>query len=241
MKFAAGTSKNAMRWHPMIIRWCLYMRSKSSKAYDSMRDSGFIKLPSSRTLFDYTHYTKSALGFQPDVVKMLRDEAEKTGMYEETHKRYVGVLFDEIRIKEDLVYDKNSGELIGYCNLASIGNQFMNLEKQFTNQSSLAKFMLIIMVRGVTTSLKFPLAGFATEIITADFLYPIIWKTISLVESVLELKVLFCTCDGASANRKFFQLHKIDDNPDPVYYTENPHDNTIIAVIYISYLMCLTY
>ncbi|XP_070183181.1 uncharacterized protein [Littorina saxatilis] len=25
------------RWHPMVIRWCLYMRSKSAKAYDAMR------------------------------------------------------------------------------------------------------------------------------------------------------------------------------------------------------------
>ena len=39
------SGKNGMRWHPMIIRRCLYMKSKSSKAYDAMRDSGFITLP----------------------------------------------------------------------------------------------------------------------------------------------------------------------------------------------------
>ncbi|KAJ8309864.1 hypothetical protein KUTeg_011729 [Tegillarca granosa] len=60
-----------MRWHPMIVRWCLFMRQKSTKAYDAMRESGFINLPSSRTLYDYSHYTKSTLGIQPDVIKIF--------------------------------------------------------------------------------------------------------------------------------------------------------------------------
>ncbi|XP_063403610.1 uncharacterized protein LOC134687330 [Mytilus trossulus] len=220
--------KNGMRWHPMLIRWCLFMRSKSAKAYDSMRDTGFIKLPSTRTLFDYSHYTKSALGFQPDVMKMLHDEASKLAMYEDNHKSFVGILFDEIKIQEDLVYDKHTGELIGFCDLDSIGNEILNLENLVGNcqKSQVAKFMLVIMVKGVTSNLKFPLAGFATNSITADFLYPIIWKAVSLIECVAKLKVLFCTCDGASPNRRFFQLHKIDNSEEPVYFTINPYDNS---------------
>lgn len=42
-----------------------------------MRDSGFIQLPSARTLFDYSHFTQSALGFHSDVTKMLHEEAKK--------------------------------------------------------------------------------------------------------------------------------------------------------------------
>lgn len=66
-----------------------------------MRDSGFIQLPSARTLFDYSHFTQSALGFQPDVTKMLHKEAKKLilGMFEEKFKNYVGILLDEFRIK----------------------------------------------------------------------------------------------------------------------------------------------
>jgi hypothetical protein len=52
-------SSKGMRWHPMILRWCLYLIQKSNTAYDALRDSGFIILPSTRTLFDYSHYTKS--------------------------------------------------------------------------------------------------------------------------------------------------------------------------------------
>lgn len=103
------------------------------------------------------------------------------------------------------MYDKHTGELIGYCNLDAVGNELLELEKATTNSSSeLAKCMLVFMVRGVATSLKFPLAGFATNSITADFLYPIIWKAISILEVSVGLKVLFFTCDGASANTIFF-------------------------------------
>lgn len=58
----ANSGRNGMRWHPMIIRWCLYIRSKSGEAYNSVRDTGFIKLPSARTLFDYSHFTKKCSG-----------------------------------------------------------------------------------------------------------------------------------------------------------------------------------
>lgn len=65
----------------------------------AMRNSGFTRLPSSRTLFDYSHYTKNALGFQKDVINMLKEEAKKRSMFEEPSKNFVGILFDEIKIK----------------------------------------------------------------------------------------------------------------------------------------------
>ncbi|KAJ8311135.1 hypothetical protein KUTeg_011313 [Tegillarca granosa] len=74
LRSSKDNASRSMRWHPMIVRWCLFMRQKSTKAYDAMRESGFINLPSSRTLYDYSHYTKSTLGIQPDVIKMLKTE-----------------------------------------------------------------------------------------------------------------------------------------------------------------------
>ena len=51
--------------------------------------------------------------------KQLLELARKQKMVDNSDrpwKSYVGLLFDEIKIKEDLVYDKHSGELIGYVN-----------------------------------------------------------------------------------------------------------------------------
>ncbi|XP_033739584.1 uncharacterized protein LOC117326894 [Pecten maximus] len=225
-----SSGKNGMRWHPMIIKWCLYLRHRSAKAYEAMRDGGFINLPSARTLFDYSHYTKSTIGYSTDVVKVLKEEASKRNMYseDESWRGYVGVLFDELKIKEDLVYDKHSGELVGYCDLDSVGNKFMELEKCLNvsadKTTDIAKYVMIVMVRAVTTDLKFPLAAFATKSITADFLYPILWKAIHILENI-NLKVLFLTCDGASANRRFFKLHTLNGH-DFVHYTDNPYDSS---------------
>ena len=67
-------SKTAFRWHPLFIRWCLNIMLTSSKTYDIIRDSGFINLPSKRTLRDYTHWLTSKAGFQDEVDEDLRDE-----------------------------------------------------------------------------------------------------------------------------------------------------------------------
>ena len=67
----------SMRWDPIIIRWCLYLRHLSgSSAYKMLRESGVIKLPSQWTLRDYTYYTKAAPGFCDDIDKQLMEAAK---------------------------------------------------------------------------------------------------------------------------------------------------------------------
>lgn len=60
----AASLKNAksMKWEAAMIRWCLYLRHLSSSAYELLRNSGVLKLPSQRTLRDYTYYTDAATG-----------------------------------------------------------------------------------------------------------------------------------------------------------------------------------
>ena len=102
-----------------------------------------------------------------------------------------------------MVYDNNSGELIGYCNLDKVGNQIMEFENY--SKTDVAKFMLVVMVRGITRDLKFLLAGFATMSITTGFLYPVSWKAIRILEtSIVNLKVLFITCDGSICEPEVF-------------------------------------
>lgn len=95
-KEALSKNPKGMRWHPMMIRWCLYLRHQSSKAYDVMRDSG-IALPSQRTLRDYTHCFKAATGFSKDVDQQLI-LASKILTCEEWKKNVV-VLVDEMYIR----------------------------------------------------------------------------------------------------------------------------------------------
>ena len=59
--------KRGMRWHPLMVKWCLYLRHKSSSAYELLRESGCLTLPSQRTLRDYTHHVKANVGFSAEV------------------------------------------------------------------------------------------------------------------------------------------------------------------------------
>ena len=57
----------SMRWHPLMIKWYLYLRHLSGKAYETLRASGCVKLPSQRTLRDYTHCVNATTGFSTAV------------------------------------------------------------------------------------------------------------------------------------------------------------------------------
>lgn len=121
-----------------------------------------------------------------------------------------------MKMKEDIVYDKISGDIIGFCNLGSLNDELLQAECDTDAYPPVAKHILAVMIRGLLFKFEFPLAHFSTENITADLLYPIIWEGIRLVEST-GLKVIAVTADGASRNRKFFKMHGDGD----VYKTKN--------------------
>ena len=137
-------------------------KSRSTKAYETMRQLGFIKLPSSRTLFDYTHFMESKCGISIHIQKHLTAECTTRGMFETSWKNFVGIFFDEIKGKEGLVYNKHTGELVGFLDLDKTANQLLDLNRQ-DDKSKVASQMLVIMMRGVATNIKYPLACYATN------------------------------------------------------------------------------
>ena len=74
-----------------------------------------MKLPSQRTLRDYSYITATGIGFSNQADQQLM-EATNIAQCEEFQK-CVLLLVDEVHTKEDLVFDKHSGELLGYINL----------------------------------------------------------------------------------------------------------------------------
>ena len=72
-----SSSKNGVRYHPMIIRYCLGLAAKSPAAYDEIRvddknNSGFVILPSRRRLRDYKNYIRPQQGFNKNIVHQLK-------------------------------------------------------------------------------------------------------------------------------------------------------------------------
>ncbi|XP_077869908.1 uncharacterized protein LOC144362652 [Saccoglossus kowalevskii] len=153
LRHARCSDSRQMRWHPTIIRWCLFLKFKSSSAYEALRSSGFVKLPSQRTLTDYSNYIKPKPEISQPVLKELISEIECLGSSESN--KYVVLLHDEMKVKQDLVYDKNTGELIGFTNLGDINEELMKLENgchiEKNKGLGLASHVLVLMVRGLAS------------------------------------------------------------------------------------------
>ena len=192
------------RWHPMLIRWCLRMKMISSSAYEALR--GILTLPCGRTLQDYTHFIKAGVGVQPEVTNQLLKEAN----VKQEYQAYVAVMFDEMKIKEGLVYDKNECRIIGFIDLGPVNNAFASFERTLDESGSrtapIAKQILVFMVRGIFMKLKFPYAQFPTSGVSGSSLFFLAWEVVRNLE-VAGFKVVSLTGDGASPNRRFFQLH----------------------------------
>lgn len=76
LKAVSKKDMRQVRWHPLLIRWCLNLKLMSSSAYHAMRTAGFICLPSERTLRDYSNYFKCKAGFQLEVNQQLHKESK---------------------------------------------------------------------------------------------------------------------------------------------------------------------
>ena len=260
-KAASLKDSRSMKWHPLFIKWCLYLRHVSGKGYEMLRNTKCICLPSQRTLRDYTHYTTTVIGFSAEVDKQLRDAVDMSEernrytlanaqMYSFIHNlpfrthvyvtycdfvfRYVTLIMDEVHIKDDLVYDKHSGVLVGFENLGDINNHLLQYEAALsgvTTPRRLAKSMLVFMVRGLFTKLRFPYAQFACSTLTADLLVDPVWETISRIERQ-DIRVLALTCDGASINRRLWKMHSSGESV--TYKVDNIFARPVRPLFFIS-------
>ena len=153
------------------------MRMPSGSAYDAL--SRVLILPSDRTLRDYTHYIKAGVGVQVDVINQLMSEVNIHSL--EDWQKYVALVFDEVKIKEGIVYSKHDCKIVGFVDLGPVNNTLLNFESSLSDPEPItpvAKQMLTFMVRGLFIKLHFPYAHYPTSGITADLLFPLAWEAI---------------------------------------------------------------
>ena len=105
----------------MLISFCLNLVSKSPSAYEEQRynekdGTGFLILPSQRRLGDFRNYIKPQRGINRAVINEL---VENTKNFTSPERNIV-LNFDEMKIQYGLVWDKHSGDLIGYDDLGDV-------------------------------------------------------------------------------------------------------------------------
>ena len=190
----------------MVIAGILLWLDGAYTCIINLRKSNCINLPSQRTLRDYTHFVDSVSGFTDDLDSQLVQDSKLTSLKE--HEKYVGLIGDEMHVKQGLVYDKNTWDLIGYCNLGSINNHLTQLEHQYSNNTqstNLATTIMVLMIRGLFNSFTFPYASFPTSNLAGEQMVPIFYEAIMRIERC-GLKVVSITLDGNSVNMKFIKL-----------------------------------
>ena len=127
-----------------------------------------------------------------------------------------------MKIQEDLVWDKYSGELIGFVDLGDINTNYATLK----NVEELATHILVFLAKSIVNPLSFSFASFATTGISSHQIMPIFWKAVCYLEQI-NLHVIAATADGASPNRRFFRMHKFLQGDsaveDVIYRAKNIH------------------
>ena len=103
------------------------------------------------------------------------------------YEKLVILLVDEIHMKENLVYDKNTENLIGFVDLGDITNHLLAYERSIQlndNSHVLAKSMMVIMVRGLLSNLRYPYVQFPSANITGEQLFQPFWSAICRLERI---------------------------------------------------------
>ena len=135
-----------MRWHPQVIRWCLHLCLVSGGGYRLLCELGLIQLLSERMLRDYTHYVPPQTGFQDGVPEQLAREAKLDEI--EERQKFVCLMYDEMKIKEGLVYNNYTDQLVGFVALDSVNDHILEFERVCqsdgtTQRLDLASHMLV--------------------------------------------------------------------------------------------------
>ena len=129
------------------------------------------------------------IGIHTEVLKHLAYKMQRND------GKHMVLAFDETKIKDDLVYNKHTSQIIGYRSLDSIEQQLLLMkEEEIGGASHMATHMLQFMGPALSANLNYPVARFATSILTAEQLYLMVWKVIGSLESI-GFKITIVTAD----------------------------------------------
>lgn len=182
-----------MRWHPLMICFASiynislvghinYYASHIHVSWSCLAKAPFVTIHTCTIL-------KLLLAFQKRLII-------KTGQLDSCPERnkYVLLILNEMLIREDLVYNKHSGEFIGFANLGKANSQLDAFKHAMLSDEpikpSLVKTIIVFMVRDLFDKLQFVHAQFPHCQLRKDKHYQPFWEAVCLLETC-GLKVIY--------------------------------------------------
>ena len=170
--------------------------------------------------FTQQENTKNIIRPKAGFKKKVIDELIKKASHLKENQRYLSFIVDEIKVQQNLVYDKYTHQLKGYVDLEDPQLSFST----FNDCDALASYILVFYLRGILCDSEFVIAYFTAKGTTS---YQILcWDAVVILQGTCDLKIITVLSDGASLSRKFYRLHhhlQLDQDPDCdiVYCTSN--------------------
>ncbi|KZS08462.1 Uncharacterized protein APZ42_027534 [Daphnia magna] len=203
-------SKKGHRWSQEVIRFCIILHGRSPGAYNMLRKSGMVNLPSVKTLRSYLGISTLDVGFTDIVKKALIAKLEELG---NCYGKNVNLALDGVAIKPDESYMKNVDKLIGHVDMADIAVPKDN--------KKLANKLLTFAINGLANPFCIVVGYFLVNKMSAEELCKLTLHIIEQVEKI-GYTVIGAVADNASINTKMFRLI----NPEGILSHDitNPND-----------------
>ena len=98
-KQQAKDKSRGMRWHPLMIQWCLSTCHTSPAAYKHVasKRNKFLVLPHVNTSKRYINYTTPSSGFNRDIIEKIIIDLKLSELQE--YQKNVSLAFDEMKIQ----------------------------------------------------------------------------------------------------------------------------------------------
>ena len=220
-----------MSWHALIIRWCLTIYLKLPSAFKHLRTLSFLFIPCKNSLLNYINFTDPGCGFNIDVISRLVQQIKFSEINE--FEKNVSLIFDKIKIKSELVFNKATGKLVGSCEMGEINDEIKKFNKAMESQVAtekqslepgskrdIVKYVIMFMVRGIFSNLQYAFGHCASEGFDSGQICSCALETIHMLESI-RLYAREITADGASPNGKYFNLHTLEnqEHVKDIYYS----------------------
>lgn len=113
------------RWDLKIISLCFTLFIRSPQAYDDIRKSNFVQLPSKRLLQYYKNSVKQIPGFNEANLIWMKKEMDRQKVSD--FGRHGGIITDDMTFQDDLIITKSgdSWNLVGFIDMDKNNNNIM--------------------------------------------------------------------------------------------------------------------